>query len=104
MKLYPLHSSGSMSHTSSYLITSNPGVDNEEDTPCNFREALQGESCYPTEAATTTHRVLAPVADIIATSDDPVIDHCTNRMNSPPSIRLHQVRKGDGEMNPTTYE
>ena len=79
-----LNTSGSMSHTSSYLITSNPGVDNEGYTPCNSREAIQGEEqlYYPTEAAPTRHHVLAPVADIIAASDDPMIDHCTSRMSS----------------------
>ncbi|EJK68846.1 hypothetical protein THAOC_09942 [Thalassiosira oceanica] len=56
-----LDTSGSVSHTSSYLITSNPGVDNEGNTPCNSREAIQGEEqlYYPTEAATTRHHVLA---------------------------------------------
>ena len=93
-----LDTSGSMSHTSSY-ITSNPGVDNEGDTPCNSREVVQGEEqlYYPTEAATTRHHVSTPVADIIAASDDRMIDHCnTNRrmLNSTTLHRLlHQVRK-----------
>ncbi|EJK72562.1 hypothetical protein THAOC_05895 [Thalassiosira oceanica] len=73
-----LDTSGSVSHTSSYLITSNPGVDNEGNTPCNSREAML---YYPTEAATTRHHVLAPVVDIIAASDDPMIDHCTNKQD-----------------------
>ena len=80
-----------MSHTSSY-ITSNP-------TPCNSREVVQGEEqlYYPTEAATTRHHVSTPVADIIAASDDRMIDYCnTNRrmLNSTTLHRLlHQVRK-----------
>lgn len=42
-----------MRHTSSYLIESNPDVDNKGDT-CNPREVMQGEErrYYPTEAAT----------------------------------------------------
>ena len=62
-----LDTSGSMSHTSSY-ITSNPGVDNEGDPPCNSREVVQGEEqlYYPTEAeaATTRNHVSTPVVDI----------------------------------------
>ena len=88
-----LDTSGSMSHTSSY-ITSNPGVDNEGDPPCNSREVVQGEEqlYYPTEAATTRHHVSTPVADIIAASDDRMIDRCnTNRMNDP--SRLHKIGK-----------
>ena len=96
-----LDTSGSVSHTSSYLITSNPGVDNEGNAPCNSREAIRGEEqlYYPTEAATTRHHVLAPVADIIAASDDPMIDHCTNRMNS--TLRTKPSRE---ETHPTSYD
>ena len=96
-----LDTSGSVSHTSSYLITSNPGVDNEGNASCNSREAIRGEEqlYYPTEAATTRHHVLAPVADIIAASDDPMIDHCTNRMNS--TLRTKPSRE---ETHPTSYD
>ena len=101
-----LDTSGSMSHTSSY-ITSNPGVDKEGDPPCNSREVVQGEEQLyypPTEAATTRHHVSTPVADIIAASDDRMIDHCnTNRMlNSTTLHRLHQVK--EGESHPTSYD
>ena len=76
-----LDTSGSVSHTSSYLITSNPGVDIEGNAPCNSREAIQGEEqlYYPSEAVPTRHHVLAPVVDIIVASDDPMIDHCTKQ-------------------------
>ena len=96
-----LDTSGSVSHTSSYLITSNPGVDNEGNTPCNSREAIHGEEqlFYPTQAATTRHHVSAPVADIIAASDDPMIDHCTNRMDS--TLR---TKSSWEETHPTSHD
>ena len=57
-----------MSHTSSY-ITSNPGVDNEgvhHATLVKSFKVNEEQLYYPTEAATTTHHVSTPVADIIA--------------------------------------
>ena len=48
----------------------------------NFFASRRFKPGLPPIAAPTRHHVLAPVADIIAASDDPMIDHCTSRMSS----------------------